>query len=400
MNLPANGSGGESPPGATPLGNHGVVGFLARSKDRLLLPRKLARWRREPSAETLCDVVQALLRLGDVEQAWAHARQGYARFKDVDLVRELHRIASRAHAEVGLEAARAEIATRPSANAFLKVARCAVLLRDLPTAFEALQECMSRFPTSAPAHAAYAELLEQRWLRDLAAVDGRAAIAHLRKAWRLDGADCARPLRLAAFLARVGAQRSALAVVNEVLQIHESNADALELRERLTKLLAAEAEAGQLDAEADDDVDALLRSIEEQGRVAGDPADVARVGRECERLRQFLPAVRRRTGCEKAFVVEPRGAVYDETGVLGANALTSLAANLVHSGQLTTRRADLGTMAAVTLQTTGGSLLLQRAQRCMVGLLLDRAEGVGAARRVLEDLVAGRLHPTAAEPAR
>ena len=137
------------------------MGFLARSRDRLLLPRRLARWRDAPSTATLNDAVQTLLRLGDVERAWTIARQGIAKWKDDDFVREIYRIAGRAHAEHGLAAAQAEIQSRPTAAAFLKIARFSVLLRDVAAAFDALEECLRRFPASAAAPAALAELLEQ-----------------------------------------------------------------------------------------------------------------------------------------------------------------------------------------------------------------------------------------------
>ena len=391
MNVPAPGpAGGPSPP-THPQGTSSVVGLISRSRDRLLLPRKVARWKKDPSPEALSDLVQSLLRLGEVEEAWLYARQGYARFRDHEIVREVWRVSGRAHAEHGLQSARVEIQERPTASAFLKMTRFAVLLRDLETAFRTLEECLRRFPTSAPAHAAIAELLEQRWLRDLAAVDGRAVIAHLKKAWRLDGADFSRPLRLAAFLARVGAQRAARAVVDEVLQLDEQQADAAALRDSLAKVIATELQAGRLAPDQEDDVDALLRQIEEQGRVVGDPSDEVRVAREGERLCTFLPALRERTGCEKAFVLEPRGTAYDEHGGLGVNPLTSLAANLLRSALITARRADLGPLDALALESGGGSLLIHLHQRCAVALLLDRPEAVGAGRSALIDLAEGRL---------
>jgi tetratricopeptide (TPR) repeat protein len=391
MNDRAYGPAGGTTPSGFSEGPANVVGLISRSRDRLLLPRRVARFKKEPSPVALADLVQSLLRLGEVEEAWHYARQGYARFREDEQVRELWRTAGRAHAEHGLLAAQAEIQERPAAHAFLKMARCAVLLRDVETAFRALEECLRRFPTSAPAHAAIAELLEQRWLRDLAAVDGRAVIAHLRKAWRLDGADFSRPLRLAAFLARVGAPRAAFAVVDEVLQIDEQQADAAALRESLAKVIATEVAARRLEDGEEDDVDALLRQIEEQGRVVGDPSDELRVAREGERLCTFLPALRERTGCEKAFVLEPKGTVYDEHGGLGVNPLTSLATNLLRSALITARRADLGPLDAVTLESSGGSLLIQLHQRCAVAVLLDRPEAVEHGRRALVDLADGRL---------
>lgn len=378
------------------------MGFLSRSADRLLLSRRLARWRDAPSTATLNDAVQTLLRLGDVERAWTIARQGIAKWKDDDFVREIYRIAGRAHAEHGLAAAQAEIQSRPTAAAFLKIARFSVLLRDVAAAFEALEECLRRFPASAAAHAALAELHEQRWLRDLAAADGRIVLAHLRKAWRLDGAEPTRPLRLAAFLARVGALRAALNVAEEVLHLHEAQPDALSLRDSLARMVAAGVEAGSTPAEGEEDVESLLRQIEESGRVVGDPGDAARVARESERLRAFLPALRERTGCEKALVVEPKGHALDERGALGAGPLPALAASLARSAQFTVRRLDLGPLQSVTMVTTGGSLLLQRAQRCVVGVLLDQPEEIERGRTGLEELVAGRLPATplvAARPA-
>jgi hypothetical protein len=390
MNVPAEGL--LARPSATHSeGNSSVVGLITRSRDRFLLPRKVARWKKEPSPAALIDLVQTLLRLEDVEEAWQFARQGYARFREHEEVRDLWRNAGRAHAEHGLKTSQIEIQERPSAPAFLKMARCAVLLRDVETAFRSLEECLRRFPTSAPAHAAIAELLEQRWLRDLAAVDGRAVISHLRKAWRLDGTDFSRPLRLAAFLARVGAQRAALAVVDEVLQLDEQHTDAVALRESLAKVIAVEAEAGRLDPAQEDDVDALLRQVEEQGRVVGDPNDEMRVAREGEKLCTYLPALRERTGCEKAFVLEPKGTAYDEHGGLGVNPLTSLATNLLRSALITARRADLGPLDSVALESTGGSLLIQLQQRCAVAVLLDRPEAIDAGRAVLVDLAEGRL---------
>ncbi len=370
------------------------MGFLARSRDRLLLSRRLARWRDAPSPAALTEAVHTLLRLGEVERAWTLARQGYAKFKDDDLVRELYRIVGRAHAEHGLVAAQDEVKSRPTAAAFVRLARFAVLLRDVEGAFVALEECLRRFPASAAAHAALGELHEQRWLRDLAAADGCVVLTHLRKAWRLDGAEPTRPLRLAAFLARVGAVRAALNVANEVLHLHEEHADAIALRDSLARVVAAGVQAGTIAAEGEEDVESLLRQIEESGRVVGDPGDATRVARESERLRAFLPALRERTGCEKALVVEPKGHAQDERGALGASPLVNLAANLSRSGQFTVRRLDLGPLQSVTMVTTGGSLLLQRAQRCLVGVLLDQPDAVERGKAGLEDLVAGRLRAT------
>jgi tetratricopeptide (TPR) repeat protein len=372
-------------------GTTGVVGFIARSRDRLLIPRKLARWRDQPSPAALADAVQTLLRLEDVDKAWATARQGYARYKDDELVREMWRIAGRAHAEQGVALAQQEVLERPTANAFLKLARFSVLLRDVEAALRALEECLRRFPTSAAAHAALAELLEQRWLRDLAAADGRAVLSHLRKAWRLDGVEATRPLRLAAFLARVGAVREALAVTEEVLHLHGEHDDAKTLRDSLARIVASGVEAGTIDPDLEEDVESLLRQIEESGRVLGDPGDAARVARESDRMRSYLPAFRERSGCEQVLVLEPKGDALDERGALGASPMTSLAANLARSAQITVRRLDLGPLRSVAMETTGGSLLLQRAQRCMVGALIDEPDAVEAGRAALEQLVAGRL---------
>jgi tetratricopeptide (TPR) repeat protein len=368
-----------------------VVGFLARSRDRLLLPLKVGKWKHTPSATTLNELVQALLRLGEVEQAWEHARDGFAKFKDNELVRELHRITARAHAELGLKKAQVEVREKPSSTAFLRLARCAVILRDIDQAFHALDECIRRFPTSAHAYAALSELIEQRWLRDLAAADGRSIVNFLRKAWRLDGADATRPLRLAAFLGRIGAQRSALEVVEEVLQIDEKNADAVALQDSLVKYIDAEIASGRIDPDAKDDIDSLLRQIEEQGRVVTDPNDTSRVARETEKLRSWLPLLRKRTGCVHVLVLEPKGGCFDERGQLGSNPLTTLVANLARSAQITARRADLGPLLQVQLETAGGALMLQRAQRCAVGLLVDDPSQVAAGNEALIALVEGRL---------
>jgi tetratricopeptide (TPR) repeat protein len=374
-----------------------AVGFLARSRDRLLLPLKAGKWKHTPAPSSLNELVQALLRLGDVEQAWEVVKDGFAKFKDNDLVRELHRIVARAHAELGLKSAQKEVKEKPSATAFLRLARCAVLLRDLDQAFHALDECIRRYPTSAHGYAALAELIEQRWLRDLAAADGRLIINYLRKAWRLDGSDASRPLRLAAFLARIGAQRSALDTIEEVLQLDERHADALALRESLTKVIDAEVAAGRLNPDLNDDTDSLLRQIEEQGRVVTDPNDTARIARETEKLRAWLPILRKKTGCDHAFVLEPKGGCFDEKGQVASNPLTGLAANLARSAQITARRADLGAVIEIALETAGGALLLQRAQRCAIGLLVDDPSLAPACHDALVALVEGRLTPVAAK---
>jgi len=371
------------------------VGFLSRSRDRLLLPLRLRRWHDAPSPSTLADAVQLLLRLDQTARAVELARAGEARFHGDPLVRELLRIAARAHAEADHAAALRELREHPSDRAFLRAARCAVLLRDGEAAVRALDEGLKRFPHSAAMHAAQAELLEQRWQRDLAAADGRTVVAHLRKAWRLDGSEPGRPLRLAAFLARIGAVRSALQVTDNLLHLHESHAQGRELRDSLAQLVAAQIEAGTAGADdpAEEDVDALLRQIEEAGRLAGDPGDATRVERESARLRAGLEAVRARTGCEEAFLVEPRGDVYGEHGPLGAVALAGLAAGLARAAQRTVRRLELGPLLSAEMETAGGTLLLRRAQRCLAGLLLDRPEADRAAREALRDLVAGRMMP-------
>lgn len=371
----------------------GVVGFLARSRDRLLLSRRLAKWRDAPSPETLSDAVQTLLRLDDVEKAFTIAREGEAKFKGDPLVRELWRIAARAHAELSYVAAQAEIESNPSAAAYLRVARCAVLLRDSDAAMRALEECLRRYPTAALAHAAMSELLEQRWQRDLAAADARAALTHLRKAWRLDGTDPARPLRLAVFLARIGAVREALRVADELLQLHEDHTEANALRGSLSQVVEARLADGTLAPNEHDDIEALLRQVEESGRVAADPGDEVRVGRESARLLQALAALRTRTRCEQALVIEPNGDALDERGLLGSCPLGGLATNLVRSAQMTVRRLDLGPLLAAEMETAGGTLLLHRAQRCFVGALFDQPETGDDARTVLGEVAAGRLTP-------
>jgi tetratricopeptide (TPR) repeat protein len=323
------------------------------------------------------------------------------------MARELLRIAARAHAEVEHALAQREIRERPTDRSFLKAARCAVLLRDGEAAVRALEDGLRRFPNSAPMHAGLADLLEQRWQRDLVAADGRAIVSHLRKAWRLDGADAGRPLRLAAFLARIGAVRAALHAVDDLLELHPEHPQGRELRESLAQLLNAQIEAGRLGANdpADEDVDALLKQIEELGRLAGDPGDATRVARESARLRAGLAGVRLRTGCEKAFLVEPRGDVHGEEGPLRTVALAGLAAALSRSAQRTVRRLEMGPLLTAEMETAGGTLLLRRAQRCLVGVLHDQPEADPAARAAIRDLATGRQQavdpvvPHAARPA-
>ena len=377
-------------------GNASVNGFLSRSRDRLLLSRRIARFTRAPSPPALIDVVQTLLRLGEIETAWNYARQGYALFRDEESVRELHRAAGRAHAEQTLATALEEIRTRPTAGSYLRAARCAVLLRDLPAAFHLLEECLRRFPTAAAAHAAYAELLEQRWQRDLTSTDGHAVIHHLRKAWRLDGSDAARPLRLAGFLARLGVADGALALVDEVLQIDPPNESAAGMRETLAA--AAElaearraAGSGADGGSLDERIESRLLAAEEAGRLEGDSHDDVRVGREAQRLVAQLSSLRKVTHCEKAIVLEPGGLALDESGALGKSPLTELAASLAHTAHFTARRSELGPLQEIALETTGGSIVIRRAQRCAVALLLDQPEVVEMGRTALRELVEGRL---------
>ena len=54
-------------------------------------------------------------------------------------------------------------------------------------------------------------------------------------------------------------------------------------------------------------------------------------------------------------------------------------------------------MIEIALETAGGALLLQRAQRCAIGLLVDDPSLAPACHDALVALVEGRLTPVAAK---
>src|SRR5262245_33270725 len=154
------------------------MGWFKRSRDKLLAYRRRSAYEKRPSAETLTQLIQCLLSMGDYAEAYRFSSLGVKSYIQNELIRELHRISTQQRAREGIEAARKEIQTNPSRHAYLKLARDSLTLRDSETARKALEECVARYPDCAPAFVGLAQIHETLFLWDLAAEDAHQGIPY------------------------------------------------------------------------------------------------------------------------------------------------------------------------------------------------------------------------------
>lgn len=365
------------------------MSFLSQTKDRLTLEMKKLRLRKNPTPGVISEVVQCCIRLRRFEEACKIAQEGLREFPKAVLLQEIYRIAVRELARDEVKHARKEAREKPSPAAFLRLAKNAIQILDAATAVEALAECIKRYPECAPAHAALGDVYERRYARDLLAVDGRRVIDLLETARRLDPTDLGSQLRLARFLARIGAY--ALSRKNAEELIHRDSS-----MDEVRDLLATLPEGGEPeDAEALADI---LQHIEEAGKMPRDRQDATRTRREVSRLSRGLPKVRERIKAPRAIVVDVNGDAWDEQGTIGVDAMVSMALAMSRSANITTRRSGLGPLRGATLESSGGSLVLRRGYRCTVAALLAAEESIRGTQDALARLLAGAGSGEGGEP--
>ncbi len=359
------------------------MGFLAKSRDWLKLRAKQAQVKKSPDPIVLSELVQCLLRLKDLDAAYEHVSWGMKRFPDSDVVQETHRIVVREKARLGVQQATKEIQESPSPMGFMRLAKSALQLRDGETAGKALRECVRRFPDCGPAHSLLAEIHERRFLRDLAVSDGMAVISFAQKACRLDPTDVDTQLRLARFLGMIGAVSMARKLATAILARDSRRSDARELVDSLPD---------NPPAQKPDEIGEMLARIEEDGRLPGDGSEEYRIQREVGKLCRGIREVKEKLRARRSIVLNPECEAFDDLGPLGVDAFVDLSANLSQSAQLLCRRTELGPLRGVTLEGAGGSLVVRRGFRCVVGCLLPRDGtilGSQESLRVLVEAAAG-----------
>ncbi len=356
------------------------MGFFAQTRDRLALRSKQNAFRKRPSAELLGDLVKCQLRLGDYEAAHRYTVWGRRLFPDSPVVDQMYRIAARARAEKGMQDARRDVKAKPTPGGFQRLAQYAIEISDGVTAMAALRECIQRFPTCAPAYTSLADLCERRYLRDLSRVDGREVLQLYQKACKLDAKDQQAPLRLAQFYVKIGALEKGRSTVEEVLQRDRQCEEAHVLLQRIAASDGSE-----------DDVEDLLRQIEEEGRLPGNDQDTRRMRREVSRLCRGLKGAQEELGANRILVVDADGQPWDDQGPVASDAFVGLLANLSSSAQMTTRRVGLGPLRGVTLESGAGSIVVRRGTRALVGASLKPDESILGSQERLSELIGGQL---------
>ena len=67
-------------------------------------------------------------------------------------------------------------------------------------------------------------------------------------------------------------------------------------------------------------------------------------------------------GAHRAAVVDADGDAWDDAGNVSTDALVTITTNLSRTAHITTRRSGLGALRGVTLESSGGALVLRRGQ--------------------------------------
>lgn len=357
------------------------MGFLERSRDRLKLKARERGFKKNPSPQTLGEVIQAHVRMGNLDQAVEFSTWGVRRFPGSPILRELHRVVMREKVTKGLEESRREIEANPSEEGYLQLARLAVQSRDGATAIQALDRCVEQFPECLAALSGLAEIKERRFLRDLGPSDARSVIHSLRTGWRLEPANGGWPFKLAQFYERVGALQAARKVGESALQVAP---DSEEVQRFLKALPVA--------SDGEEDLEEILAGIEEQGYLPGQGEDAIRVQREVDRIRQGMGQLRNQLGAQRLVVISADGDAFDDTGAIPLDSFVRLTTNLMKSSHRTGRRAGLGPLRGATLETAGGTLVLRRGYRSTVACLLPKETSIKGSQEALGKLLVGELN--------
>jgi tetratricopeptide (TPR) repeat protein len=352
------------------------MGWFQRGRDKLVAYRRRSAYEKHPSAETLTQLIQCLLSMGDYAEAHRFSSLGVKTYIQNELIRELHRISTQQRAREGIEQARKEILTNPTRHSYLKLARDSLTLRDSETARKALEECVARYPDCAPAFIGLAQIHEKLFLWDLAAEDGHQVIRYANEARRLSPSEVEPVFHVAQFFARIGATTHARRTAERVLKLDRGHAGA----RTLIELLAKEPENAE-----EVDLNILLQQIEEKGRLPGDEvSERERIQREISRYRAGLPELRESLPGSRCTVLGPDGEAWEESGLVDHDALISLAHGLTSTTHLTTRRAGLGPMRAITLESDAGAVVMRRGFRGTVACLLPRGAPLRGSQQTLK----------------
>ena len=356
-----------------------TVGFFAKSRDKFRLRSALKRLKKSPSPQALCELVQCHVKLSELDAAHEYTTWGLKRFPGSALVQEMHRIVVRERAYVGMNEVREEVRKDPTPEGYLKLARFSLQARDGTAAISALEECVRRFPTSVPAIHALADMKERRYLRDLSSADGRAVVKLLSDAWTLDGRNLEWQMKLARFYQKLDALHLARQAAEHARQRKPKSRT---VREFLSYLPEAP-------ADQEDDLERILREIEERGYLPGFGEEAIRVQMELDRLRKGLNKTQKKIGATRALVLVRDGEAYNARGMVASDAFVRLSNNLLRSTHRTCRRSGLGPLRGATLETDGGSVLIRRGYRATVACMTPTDSSIKGSQEELGQFLAG-----------
>jgi tetratricopeptide (TPR) repeat protein len=203
------------------------MGLFALSRERRRLARLRKQLHEEPRPFALAELARAYLAIGDADEARGVVESGLKHFPDSLEIQKVQATLLRMSSGDRMHRAKEAVRTKPTPQAFLELADVYRQLGQVEQCITTLMQLGDRFGENATALAQLGELRYRRYLDSLAASDGEAADAFLRRSLALQE-DALRPrYLLAEFLLRVGAWAQAKAEAERLLDVspqHERGA--------------------------------------------------------------------------------------------------------------------------------------------------------------------------------
>lgn len=233
------------------------MGLFDRLKQKKEIERLEATVRGNPSPKAYLELSERYISTGDIDKAFRLVDSGLRAFpKSNDLLQRLVSLRKRRNQEEIRELS-GQIASSPSAQAYARLASLYREIDEEERCLDLLREAVDKFPAADSPHQILGEMRLERFRLDHYHRDGKLAIDHLEKAIERNETNYKALLALAKLLLEIGAVGHALKRIREIQAFAPSDPAVDEV------LRAAEqCPRGQVE-----DVDELLRRVENQGRM-------------------------------------------------------------------------------------------------------------------------------------
>jgi tetratricopeptide (TPR) repeat protein len=340
------------------------------------------RVREQPSPSTYVDLGQVHINLGDCDKALQVADSGLCLFPDAPELQQLRQFARKSQVKARVQALRAKLDKAPTAKLYRELAALHLELDDFGAVQSVCEECIVRFPGEAEAWLILARARLANFYRDLSAREGQEAVRCLTKVVEI-APDHASALRLLGELFfRIGAHGLARQHLESLRATGQDDPEVLALMQKLGT------------SAGDEDLEALLRDVEEGGRLrntltAQKPVHSGEEG--ISRIRDALAQLAETRGVRKATYIRGARALVKGEIRDGKDAFLRVTRVVAKASQRFARRLDIGNFNKGVLDGPFGHICICSYGEVVAAVQCDAATSVDGVLADLQELVAASL---------